>query len=56
MKHPHLTPPCALRKLSIAIALSLPGLISVPAQAAETVTSQQGSQRFVVVNFFRTLK
>jgi len=46
MKPPHLTPPCALRKLSIAIALSLPGLISIPTQAAETVTSQPGSQRF----------
>ncbi|WP_026604474.1 TonB-dependent siderophore receptor [Methylomonas sp. 11b] len=46
MKPPHLPPPCALRKLSIAIALSLPGLISIPAQAAETVASQQGSQRF----------
>ncbi|WP_157204013.1 TonB-dependent receptor, partial [Methylomonas methanica] len=46
MKHPHLTPPWALRKLSIAIALSLPGLISTPAQAADTAASQQATQRF----------
>lgn len=46
MKHPHLTPPWAIRQLSIAIALSLPGLISPLAQAADPASSQQATQRF----------